>query len=1166
MIHVSSEFREQMEVRTDFKEQAEVTFLDGTKLSLTEDDFTVSNNSITDGAGSNGLPLGAAIQRQVQIELMNDDDHLEKYDFVGAQIRLYMTFWLPKTKELKERIEKIECGYFTVTKPETYGQTVIVAAVDDMYRADKAFYSDLIFPVSASELFIEMCEHCGIQPGNTLFRNNDFTIKEKPSGSDLTFRAVFGYLAMLAAGNARISRQGTLEILSYDFSVLDQEGVHIQELRNFNSLKIGTEDVVITGIRMKVKGKTAEEDQTFLCGKEGYLIEVENPLVAGQEQQLVDSIGQRLIGVHLRDFSGDHIAYPLAEFMDLVYVEDRKGRKYQSILTDIDFTFLGITTFKNSAISAIRNSSKFSSGASKTYEETRDLITKEREARDTAIENLARKLESSSGLYCTKDEQPDGSTIYYMHDKAKLSESMIIWKMTAEAIGISTDGGKTYPTGIDATGMAILNKIYAIGIDAKYVNTGTLDADLVKVINLHLQDISDGKGVTLDATLNGITADVSSKYTELDGKISENFASISMLPDSITSTVKKSYIDPLTGRVIEAENDIESAENRITQNEKDILAARSEITQTASSITANVSALYQELDGKISNNSSSISMLPDSITSTVKTTYIDPLTGRVSNAESDIDAAEKRITQNEKDILSAQASITQTASSITADVSAKYKELDGKISDNSASISLLPNSITSTVKTTYIDPLTTRMESAEASIKINEQGIESKVSKNSVISSINQSSESVTISASKINLKGAVTISSLDSDLKTSVNNANTASSTLSSWSYDNNMTTIDGGKVAAQTITAGHIAIGDFTNYATVTENDSATLLSDQAISSSSTHGDWIEKKDKQTGLKHLFVSQLYCINSFVKDDVLKFDFNVWCEAAQTVTYGIWLYDGSKTFKTGAWNTAEVPEKGAFRNFTGTVKVPTLPINTKYYRVGFEFKKYDSTSRNCVQKVKVTKISGYLQIGEGFIDSAGPFKIGCMQSVGELNDDVEFKHAIFIDYGIELLAGNDGSTPYIDFHTEATSHDNAAYDYTARLQNTQKSWITFYGLSDGKNPPAGCTVQSAQFRGTLVNDSDRRLKQDIVDLSIDEVLKEISKYRPVSYKYINGVDDNVHHGLIAQEAQEIAQWGLVDDRGEYLAINYIDLISDLIKTTQYSLKEIEKLKTIIDN
>lgn len=47
----------------------------------------------------------------------------------------------------------------------------------------------------------------------------------------------------------------------------------------------------------------------------------------------MDSIGQKLIGVHLRDFSGDHIAYPLAEFMDPVYVEDRKGRKYPSVLT-----------------------------------------------------------------------------------------------------------------------------------------------------------------------------------------------------------------------------------------------------------------------------------------------------------------------------------------------------------------------------------------------------------------------------------------------------------------------------------------------------------------------------------------------------------------------------------------------------------------------------------------------------------------------------------------------------------------------------------------------------------------------------------------------------------------------------------------------------------------
>lgn len=517
MIYVSSEFKEQMELRTDFKEQAEVTFLDGTKISLTEDDFTVSNNSITDGAGSNGLPLGAAIQRQVQVELMNDDEHLEKYDFVGAKIRLYLTFQLSKS------IEKIEYGYFTVTKPETYGQTVIVTAADDMYRADKEFYSDLAFPVSASTLFIEMCEHCGIQPGNTSFRNCNFIIQEKPSGSNLTFRRVFGYLAMLAAGNARISRQGTLEVLSYDFSTFTQENAQLQELRNFDSLKIGTEDVVITGIRMKVKGKTSEEDQTFLCGQEGYILEIDNPLATGQEQLLVDSIGQRLVGVHLRDFSGDHIAYPLAEFMDHVYIEDRKGRKYQTVLTDISFTFFGITTLKNSAVSAIRNSSKYTSEVSKTYEEVKKLVTEERKARDTAIENLAKRLESSSGMYCTKDKQPDGSVIYYMHDKPELSDSMIVWKITVEAIGISTDGGKTYPIGLDVSGDAILNRIYVNGIDGKYIKIQ--DEKLSEYVEKINQTAADAKKKAENATntANKTVAAMSVEYykstsaTELKG-------------------------------------------------------------------------------------------------------------------------------------------------------------------------------------------------------------------------------------------------------------------------------------------------------------------------------------------------------------------------------------------------------------------------------------------------------------------------------------------------------------------------------------------------------------------------------------------------------------------------------------------------------------------------
>lgn len=991
MRNTSSKYKELIKGVREFCAKIIINYADGSSQTLTELQDFKQLKFVDESSSSSEFEIGAAVIGEALITLNNRTGKFDNKTFYGAHISAYTGILVDEKPEL------LEMGHYIVDEPVSPGTSIALTAYDNMILLDKAYVPGITYPATLAQIAQDACVQCGVILESLQFPRSSYVVATAPT--DVTCREVMAAVAQLAGCYVKARPNGRIAITWY----ADAASNTISTLYSKN---VCTDDVTITGITV-ISGET-----TAKSGADGYRLAISDNILLDEEkaQETADYLGNKLIGLTFRPLSVSCQSDPSIEAGDRIAVKDEKGNTYQTVVTSTTFAVLEAQKIACNAASPTVNGGQRLSETSKAIiasrKYTNEAIEYERTERESAIEDLNKQLDESPGLYCTPQVQEDGSTIYYLHEKAELSDSLIVWKYTATAFGASTDGGKTYPYGFDVSGKAILDRIYVIGLDAKYIKTGTLDADIVQIINLHLKDISDSEGVTLDVTLNGITADVSSKYTELDGKIS----------------------------------------------------------------------------------------------------------------------------------------------------------------DNSASISLLPNSITSTVKTTYIDPLTTRMESAEASIKINEQGIESKVSKNSVISSINQSSESVTISASKINLKGAVTISSLDSDLKTSVNNANTASSTLSNWSYDNNMTTIDGGKVAAQTITAGHIAIGDFTNYATVTENDAATLLSDQAISSSSTHGDWIEKKDKQTGLKHLFVSQLYCINSFVKDDILKFDFNVWCEAAQTVTYGIWLYDGSKTFKTGAWNTAEVPEKGAFRNFTGTVKVPTLPINTKYYRVGFEFKKYDSTSRNCVQKVKVTKISGYLQVGEGYIDSAGPFKIGCMQSVGELNDDVEFKHAIFVDYGIELLAGNDGATPYIDFHTEATSHDNSAYDYTARLQNTQKSWITFYGLSDGKNTPAGCTVQSAQFRGTLVNDSDRRLKQDIVDLSIDEVLKEISKYRPVSYKYINGVDDNVHHGLIAQEAQEIAQWGLVDDRGEYLAINYIDLISDLIKTTQYSLKEIEKLKTIIDN
>ena len=64
MIQVSKEFKEAMKTRTDFTESAEISFADGRKLLLSQSDFTMSNNGITDGAEAAASPLASLWKNQ----------------------------------------------------------------------------------------------------------------------------------------------------------------------------------------------------------------------------------------------------------------------------------------------------------------------------------------------------------------------------------------------------------------------------------------------------------------------------------------------------------------------------------------------------------------------------------------------------------------------------------------------------------------------------------------------------------------------------------------------------------------------------------------------------------------------------------------------------------------------------------------------------------------------------------------------------------------------------------------------------------------------------------------------------------------------------------------------------------------------------------------------
>ncbi len=482
MINVSDEFRRAMASRRDFRCRARVTLSDGDIIELGDAELTAGGSSFTDGAGRDSLPLGEAVSRSAEIEIYSDGDRYADVDFFGAGAALSLVFALDDGRE-----ESIELGTFTVTGTETRGETVKLTMQDAMWRADTVYAPGIGFPATLGALFRDVCGKCGLPFSTSVFANSTFVVDKFPEG-EYTCRELLGYIAMFAGGNARVDRAGRCGIVSYDFAAAPMHA-----LSAWIELDADTNDAVVTGVR-------AGDQQT---GEDGYVLTLSNPLFAGHEKTALDLVAERVVGAVLHRFDGEVPAYPTAEFMDTAEVTDRRGRTFQTVLTDVRFAFSGKTELACSAAPAAAPAGRYISPSSGVIAEARRLVADERTARETAVAELAGRLANASGLYITADPQPDGSGIYYMHNKPSLDESDIVWKLTSEAIAISTDGGKSYPYGFTVTGELIARLLYAEGIDADYINSGSIvardgEGNVVFSVNVETGEVKiSGDSVTV---------------------------------------------------------------------------------------------------------------------------------------------------------------------------------------------------------------------------------------------------------------------------------------------------------------------------------------------------------------------------------------------------------------------------------------------------------------------------------------------------------------------------------------------------------------------------------------------------------------------------------------------------------------------------------------------
>lgn len=483
MINVTNQLKTESLLNSNYYVTANAVLRDGTILSLGKEDFYLDGNGIVDSSDSGDFPIGVAIEKTATLALVNDDDRFSDYNFAGAQFTLFLNL------QLSDRLETIRRGTFIVSKKPATSDEINLTLLDYMSKAETDYNTNLIFPCSAREVLEDACQQTGIVLGDAVFKNADYQVQKKPENT--TFRAVIGMVAALAGGNARIDENDNLRIITFDDgadtitletvpwcdingnTILDIDSNEIETILerkgfkpNFiNNLTYDVDDVVVTGV------KYTDNETEYKYGTDGYVITIDNKLLSDNEQTGVDLIGKELVGMRLRPFSCDSIAIGYATFGDRITFSDIKGNIYYSYLTDVDFAFSGSTSFSCNAKSMEDINADYPDSMQVEVDNIKKDSEKKITAYDAKLKQMNELAANTLGFYYTEEIQADGSTVSYRHDKPTLTDSKVIYKTGVDGFFLSVDGGRTWKAGFDSNGDAVLNILYAIGIQSDWINT-----------------------------------------------------------------------------------------------------------------------------------------------------------------------------------------------------------------------------------------------------------------------------------------------------------------------------------------------------------------------------------------------------------------------------------------------------------------------------------------------------------------------------------------------------------------------------------------------------------------------------------------------------------------------------------------------------------------------
>ena len=583
MRDISNRFKnEQNNDNRNYLKYADITLTDGTVINLTNADFWSNGMKFEDSVSDdNTFNIGSANINTLNLSINNFDGKYTDYDFTDATVICYVGIELEPedTSALLDTtgdkildttgneiivhknalIEKIRICTMTVIDTPCQNTTIIeLECEDNMRKFDRDYSaSKLKYPATRKQIIQDACKVCGVTLDTLNFYQDSYQIPARPDDEALTFRQVIAWTCQIGCQYARCDKYGRLTIKWYDTEITDANRAVINSTNGFTP---NLDDVVITGVQVTEyleSTSTDEEASSYLYGEEGYVLKISaNKLIPqGTGEVVANIIGEKCVGMSFRPFETECLTDIVLEAGDAVLITDRKGNKYKSYLTNVVLQPGSFEQISCNAESAARNSSKTYSLVTQAAVDARKSVWRERTTREQALQEFKDRLDNSTGVYTTVQTQQDGSQIFYLHDKPTLAESKAVWKMTAEAWGVSTDGGQTWNGGMTVDGDTIVRILNAVGVNADWINAGAItvtdtDGSIIFSVDMDTKSVyldgsvQIGGGKSLNQTFANYLQE-SKDYS--DGKLSDYAetvtGSLGELQDQIDGQIETFYYD-----------------------------------------------------------------------------------------------------------------------------------------------------------------------------------------------------------------------------------------------------------------------------------------------------------------------------------------------------------------------------------------------------------------------------------------------------------------------------------------------------------------------------------------------------------------------------------------------------------------------------------------------